>query len=800
MAIKKSELYSKLWKSCDELRGGMDASQYKDYILVLLFVKYVSDKYSGKKGLIKIPEGGGFQDMVGLIGNTGIGKEINEIIKKLAEANDLKGIINNADFNDEAKLGKGKAMQERLSNLIGIFDDLDFSKNRAEGDDLLGDAYEYLMRNFATQSGKSKGQFYTPSEVSQVIAKIIGTSNVKQRGQTVYDPTCGSGSLLLKVAHEAPNGVTIYGQEIEGATRAMAKMNMILHENEYATIEVGDTISEPQFKDGIKLKEFDFAVSNPPFSTKAWSGGIKSENDTYKRFDDFGFPPNKNGDYAFLLHLLKSLKRTGKGAIILPHGVLFRGNVEAIIRKKLIKGGFIKGIIGLPPNLFYGTGIPACIIALDKENAESRKGIFLIDASKGFRKDGNKNRLQARDIHKIVDVFINQIEIPKFSRMVPVSEISDEKNDYNLNIPRYIDNQEEEDIQDIEAHLKGDIPKKDIDDLSRYWEVYPNIRKVLFSSSKRKEYEVLKVNNSEIKPTIFEHDEFKKYSEKINQTYTEWEKINLSLLTGIKIGTTPKELIKNISESILDKFSKLKLIKKYDIYQQLMTYWEDIMQDDLYLIAQNGWKVSLFYIKNNKGIETKEWDSELIPKNIVIEKYFQKQKEDIDNLQSELENIQQEMQTMVEENQGEGDLLSEAKSETGNITKDPITKRIKIIKNDPDFTDELKILIQYQDFMIKESKLKKQIKDMNTELKKNLFKKYKDLTESEIKELVINDKWLSTIHNLINEEMNQISNKLARRINELSTRYETPLPNISKEIQTLTNKVDEHLKKMGFEW
>ncbi|MBT3762207.1 MAG: SAM-dependent DNA methyltransferase, partial [Candidatus Nitrosopelagicus sp.] len=400
MAIKKSELYSKLWKSCDELRGGMDASQYKDYILVLLFVKYVSDKYGKTKGLIEIPKGGSFQDMVELIGKPEIGEEINKIVGKLAEANGLKGIIDNANFDDDDKLGKGKAMQDRLSNLVGIFDDddLDFSKSRAGGDDLLGDAYEYLMRNFATQSGKSKGQFYTPSEVSQVIAKIIGTGSANRRGQTVYDPTCGSGSLLLKVADEAPSGVTIYGQEIDVATRAMAKMNMMLHENEDAIIEREDTISEPKFKDNGKLKEFDFAVSNPPFSTKAWSSGIKPENDEYKRFDGFDIPPKKNGDYAFLLHLIKSLKPTGKGAIILPHGVLFRGNVEAVIRKKIINRGYIKGIIGFPPNLFYGTGIPACIIVTDKENAESRKGIFLIDASKGFIKDGNKNRLQAKDI------------------------------------------------------------------------------------------------------------------------------------------------------------------------------------------------------------------------------------------------------------------------------------------------------------------------------------------------------------------------------------------------------------------
>ena len=801
MAIKKSELYSKLWKSCDELRGGMDASQYKDYILILLFVKYVSDKYSGKKNvLVDIPKGGGFEDMVALKGKPEIGEGINKIIGKLAEANGLKGIIDNADFNDSDKLGKGKDMQDRLSNLVGIFQDesLDFSKNKADGDDILGDAYEYLMRNFATQSGKSKGQFYTPAEVSLVIAKIIGTSNAKSKDQTVYDPTCGSGSLLLKVAHEAPNGITIYGQENDVATRAMATMNMWLHENAEAIIERENTITNPQFKnkDGT-LKTFDFAVSNPPFSTKSWSNGIDPVNDEFKRFDGYAIPPTKNGDYAFLLHLIKSLKNTGKGAIILPHGVLFRGGAEGDIRKNILTRGYIKGIIGLPSNLFYGTGIPACVIVIDKENAESRKGVFLIDASKGFVKDGNKNRLQARDIHKIVDAFAKQTEIPKYSRMVSLSEIADKKNDYNLNIPRYIDSQEEEDIQDIEAHLKGGIPKKDIDDLECYWDVYPKIRLELFAPSKRIGYETLKVDNSKIKSTVFDHVEFKTYSEIITKAYNNWKKTNLPLLNGIKIGTHPKELIFKISESILEEFSKLKLIDKYDIYQHLMTYWEDTMQDDLYILSENGWNPEISIIKNKTGKET-GWDSELIPKNIVINKYFIKQRDLLENLQTQLEDINQQMQTMEDENGGEEDMFSEARSDAGKISKVELAKRINVIKNDSEFVEELKVLTTYQNLIEKETELRKQIKLDEMELDKSLLVKYNKLTESEIKELVINDKWLASIHSLIEGEMERISHKLTGRIKELTDRYETPLPNLIENVQTLTEIVEEHLKKMGF--
>src|ERR1035437_871748 len=445
MAIKKSELYSSLWASCDELRGGMDASQYKDYVLVLLFVKYVSDKAASQKDyLLDVPKGGRFADMVALKGDKEIGDKMNKIISKLAEANDLKGVIDVADFNDTDKLGKGKDMVDRLSNLVGIFEGLDFAANRTEGDDLMGDAYEYLMSHFAIESGKSKGQFLTPSEVSRIMAKVIGLGRAKSASQSVHDPTCGSASLLLKTHDEAKSrtglDLAIYGQEMDNATAALARMNMILHDCPTAEIWKDNTLSSPHFKDARTgaLKTFDFVVANFPFSTKAWSNGFDPANDLFGRFA-FGIPPKKNGDYAFLLHILACLKSTGKGAVILPHGVVFRGGAEAAIRREVVRRGYIKAIIGLPANLFYGTGIPACIIVLDKENANARKGIFMIDASKAFIKDGNNDRLRAQDIPKIVDSFTRLAEIPRYSRMVSLTEVSDAKNDFNLNLPRYID-------------------------------------------------------------------------------------------------------------------------------------------------------------------------------------------------------------------------------------------------------------------------------------------------------------------------------------------------------------------------
>lgn len=802
MPVKKSELYSSIWKSCDELRGGMDASQYKDYVLVLLFMKYVSDRAKSRKTLILVPEGASFDDMVKLKGKKDIGDKINIIIDKLAEANGLKGIINVADFNDEEKLGKGKAMQDRLTNLIAIFQNpaLDFSKNRAEDDDLLGDAYEYLMRHFATESGKSKGQFYTPAEVSRIMAKVIGINKATRQDQTVYDPTCGSGSLLLKAADEAPYGISIFGQEMDVATRGLAKMNMILHNNAAAVIERENTLASPLFKkkDG-SLKTFDFAVANPPFSSKNWSNGFDPNHDEYKRFEGFGVPPAKNGDYAFLLHLIKSLKSTGKGAIILPHGVLFRGSREADIRENLIERGYIKGIIGLPSNLFFGTGIPACIIVLDKEFAESRKGIFMIDASKGYIKDGNKNRLRKRDIHKIVNVFNNQLEAPKYSGMVPTSEIADPKNDYNLNIPRYIDSQEEEDLQDIEAHLLGGIPTKDVNDLAAYWTICPSLKTAFFAPNERSGYFDLKVEKTKIKSAILENFEFVDYSKNVFDVFDGWRKEVTPLLNNLQSDSKPKELIVDLSEKLLSAFENNPLLDKYDVYQRLMDYWDETMQDDVYIVISGGWKAEISDIKNKKGKKI-GWTCELIPKNIVINKFFQKEKESLEKLTEEAENLVQQMATLEEEDSGEEDLFADVRNDKDKISRTEIKRRIREIEGNTEFADELKVLQEYNNLAKQEADIKHKTKNTEINLDRKLRVKYAALTGDEVKTLVIVDKWLKRFFDFVNSELEAVAQKLTGRIKDLEERYEEPLPDMVQNVEDFSKKVDNHLKSMGFKW
>lgn len=840
MAVKKSELYRSLWSSCDELRGGMDASQYKDYVLTLLFVKYVSDKYAGKRhAMIEVPEDGGFEDMVRLRGDKEIGDKINMIIRKLADENDLRGVIDVADFNDEDKLGSGKEMVERLSRLIGIFANLNLTANRAEGDDLLGDAYEYLMRHFATESGKSKGQFYTPAEVSRVIARVIGIEPDTGQNATVYDPTCGSGSLLLKVDDEAPRGITIYGQEMDNATHALARMNMILHDAPTAVIQKGNTLASPRHLDPKGgLKTFDFAVANPPFSAKSWSNGLDPEHDEYGRFEP-GVPPAKNGDYAFLLHVLKSLTSTGKGAVILPHGVLFRGHAEANIRRYIVGQGYIKGIIGLPPNLFYGTGIPACIVVLDKENARHRRPVFMVDASGGFMKDGNKNRLRSQDLHKIVDVFNHGIELPRYSRLVDFEEI--EANGFNLNIPRYIDSGEPEDLHDLGAHLHGGIPDRDIDALADYWEVFPTLRRTLFGPGDRAGYARALVPASEARDAVLGHSEFEEFTGQVRAVFEGWREEHEPTLKGLAAGSDPKSLIREISEDLLDRFADVKLVSRYDVYQHLMDYWAASMQDDVYTIAQDGWEAGRVVrpihegetpeIVTKRGGKTARLVGELIPAPLIAERFFADEQAEVDRLAAASEAAAQAKLEFEEEHGGEDGALSEVegKPSKANVQNRVMELRELALETVPMYTPEyeqargikrasfgtepwkeglrddgevfaeLDALHDYLGLVDAEMRARKEHKDAADALDRAVIGKYPDLTDGEITTLVVDCKWTAAIEGDVRAEIERVTRTLAGRAKALDERYAEPLPALTAEVDHLTAKVQAHLEEMGLE-
>jgi type I restriction enzyme M protein len=810
MPIKKSDLYSSLWASCDELRGGMDASQYKDYVLFMLFIKYISDKYAESDDFappVTIPKGASFKDMVALKGKADIGDRINtQVIQPLINANSRLARSDFPDFNDPNKLGEGSAMVERLSNLIAIFQkpELDFSGHRADNDDLLGDAYEYLMRHFATESGKSKGQFYTPAEVSRVMAKVlgIGPHNAKA-STTAYDPTCGSGSLLLKVAAQAGTHITLEGQEMDVTTAGLARMNMILHDFPTASILTGNTLADPKFKDGEQLRTYDYVVANPPFSVKTWSTGLTPAEDAYQRFA-WGVPPTKQGDYAFLLHIIRSMKGTGQGACILPHGVLFRGNAETAIRTQLVKSGILKGIIGLPVNLFYGTGIPACILVLDKAGAADRAaagtGIFMVDASKGFIKDGNKNRLREQDIHRIVDTFTRQADVPRYARLVPLAEIADPKNDFNLNLPRYIDSSEPEDLHDITAHLRGGIPARDLDDpsspLAPYWQVLPGVRNGFFESAGLPGYVQLEVPLPELKAAILGHSEFQVFNSQATKRFADWRAAATQRLRAFSAGSHPKALIETLAEELLAAFADVPLIDGYDVYQHVMDYWASTMQDDTYLIAAEGWvaKTSRILETDKKG-KTKDrgWTCELIPKPLIVARYFAKEQANLDEMQAELDAAVASQSELEEEQCGDEGVFAGYDS----ITAVAVKERIREIGSDRDGADELKLLKQWLDLGNRTAALKKQLREGEAALDTLAYEKYSALTPADIQSLVIDDKWMATLARSVQGELDRVSQTLTGRIRELAERYATPLRQLTDDVAALAATVEGHLAKLG---
>lgn len=805
MPLKKSDLYASLWASCDALRGGMDASLYKDYVLFMLFIKYVSDKYANSSDFepaVVIPAGASFADMVRMKGHANIGDRINtEVIQPLIDANRSLARSDFPDFNDRSKLGDGKELVDRLSDLIAIFEkpELDFTRHRAEHDDLLGDAYEYLMRHFATESGKSKGQFYTPAEVSRLIAQVIGIGpHNSMANTTAYDPTCGSGSLLLKVAAQAGTHITLEGQEMDVTTAGLARMNMILHDFPTANIRQGNTLANPRFLDGEALRRYDYVVANPPFSLKTWSTGLTPESDPFGRFS-WGVPPAKQGDYAFLLHLIRSMKSTGKGACILPHGVLFRGNAEGKIRTELVKSGILKGIIGLPANLFYGTGIPACILVLDKENATARRGVFMIDASREFLKDGNKNRLREQDIHRIVDTFRKQQDVPRYARLVPFDEIADPRNDFNLNIPRYIDASEPEDVHDIAAHLQGGIPERDVDALSDYWREMPALRASLFGPASRPGYVELLRPANEIKPHILGHAQFETLRAKVRETFGGWQQATENVLATYGEGAHPKALIAGLAEDLLERFRPVPLVNAYAVYQHLMDYWATTMQDDAYGIAADGWMAKpVRVLETNKKGQTRDkgWVCDLVPKTLLVARYFAAEQAALVAAQAELDTVAAALTELEEEHGAEDAALGSLEK----LGAKEVKARLKELKGDRDAADEVAALQRWLELSEQEAELKRRVRDIDAALDALAYKTYPTLGESDVRVLVVEDKWMAALSAAVHGELERVSQRLTGRIRELAERYATPLPQLLREVEDLSKRVDAHLAKMGASW
>ena len=779
MALKKSQLYSSLWESCDALRGSMDASQYKDYVLMILFVKYLSDKAKQGEELLSIPEGCYFDDFIDLKHNGKIGEEINKKLEKIKEENiGYIGSIQLPNFNDTNKFGEGKQMINTLSKLIAVFekDELDFSKNRSADDDLLGDAYEYLMKNFAVESGKSKGQFYTPAEVSRVIAKVLNLKEFSRKNTTIYDPTCGSGSLLLRAMSETEKGrASLFGQEKDNATSTLALLNMFLHGINDATIYAGkDTLIDPKNVEAGMLQTFDVCVANPPFSQKNWLGtddkGKPEVNDIYRRWYPELMPPAKCGDYAFLLHLIASMKpETGRGACILPHGVLFRGNAEYEIRKNLIKRRIIKGIIGLPANIFFGTGIPASIIIIDKKDCYQRNGMFIIDAKDGYMKDGAKNRLREQDIRRIVDVWNQGQDVPHYARFVSWNEI--EQNDYNLNIPRYIQPEDTEIVQDINAHLNGGMPKHDIDLMQNVWDVCTTLKDSLFESQNGNFY--LIPQREDIAATIQNDESFRRQSDMFQKSLNQWTEQTIPLMYAVDKDSKPKKLISQWSDSILQiAKADASLVSPYEVYDHLMNYWNETMQDDCYMISNDGWKTPEDILPQKTNGTYKDIKCSLLPVDILLKEFFAAEISAIDEVQAHLDDINAQIQSLEEESKDDD-------GETQEI-KPTDKKTLKKLQDDKKLSH-------------------RKLKALQVELTTKVIKKYQSLPVSELKTLVVEKKWTASVLERCNNEMQRITQDISSNITSLAARYSATLSEIEAEVQQYENLVSQHLRDMGYE-
>lgn len=838
MAIKKTQLYSMLWESCNQLRGGMDASLYKNYVLVLLFVKYMSDKQkAGRDMIFKIPEGCMFDDMWRLRNDDHVGEEIDVMLGKWAEEFMLTGVLDKASFQDESNLGKGKDLVKTVGKLLNAFQysGLNFADNRAEDDDLIGDAYEYLMKNFAVEGGKSKGQFYTPAEVSRLMSCLIEINKEEKGYITIYDPTCGSGSLLLKAYAsyrpiEGKRVCEIFGQDKDIASVNMAKMNMYIHNVEAPDIQNDDTLNSPQFLDNNHIKQFDYIVANPHFSLKSWRKSALKQ-DKYERWGtvrkdregkdyiDIPTPPEKCGDYAFLLHIIKSMKdNEGRAAVILPHGVLFRGNAEGDIRQKLVEMKIIEGVIGLPANLFFGTGIPACILLLDKRHTRARQGIFMIDAKDGFKKEGPKNRLREQDIKRITDAWLQREEIPHFAHLASFDEIK--KNKYNLNISRYIMPVDRDIHQCIDAHLHGGIPAADIDAMSELWAICPTLRTKLFAGMpERKGYYQLTCPAENVYDIISSDDSFVRQSESFRNMTEKWFATIRPELEGLAEGCKPKMLIPAWGQQMQDRAAGCScLVDCYDAYDQVLNYWNETMQDDLFLIADSGWlaradapqvedkkankgkdkdDISPKAMKAKEKYSYKELVTDLLPVDIIIREYFAKEQKEIEEREAAREEFLSQQAVLKEDYEEDFDesYFEKQKFNKANLkkalTEARRSKEEYLIKVIPHWEEWLK-------FDDSASAIKKEINKLVKELTTKVTEKYGELTVAEIKHLVIDKKWGESILALCEQQMQNCLQSEVSNITAMHERYEFKLSELEQALDEDREKVKDYLLKMGY--
>ena len=813
MALKKSEIYSTLTKCANKLRSnsGIGAESFKNYVLIILFLKYISDKVkSGDNTVLEIPEGCFFEDIVALKGTKNIGDSLNKIIGKISEANGLQDIINlsDHDFCDK-KLGNAEDSSKLISELVAAFQDdgLDFSHNRAADDDLIGDAYEFLMRNFASLAGKDKGQFYTPTEISRLMALLIGIDQDDRPMVSAYDPTCGSGSLLLRVRAAAKHNVSLDGQDIDPANIELSYMNMVIHGCETPNILQGDTLNSPKHVVNGELQTYNYVVSNPKFSLHNWMLTAKND-DTWGRWNpEMGVPPQQYGDFAFLLHCVKSMKSDGKCAIILPNGVLTRGGDEERLRKWLIEQRLLSGIIAFPANAFYGTSIAGNVLILDNHRVQD--GVFFIDASElGYKDADSKIRLREQDIKRVIDVWRRRKDEPHFAHLstfettqqdgedAPMYEI--QRNAFNLNMSRYVVPKDKEIHQNIDGHLHGGIPVADIDRLQKYWDICPSLRTALFVPF-REGFFSLAVEKQSVAEAISNEKSFKTQRDVFDDTIQKWCDQTQPLMLAVGKDSKPKDVIALWGQSLLDTFLKATtLVDAYDVYDQLLGYYNDTLQDDLFMISRDGWMPRLI-MPTKKSPKWTDLSCDLLPVDLAVKVFLNDLKWQFDEKTAALADIQEKIQTMTDENEDYlDDTLFYGKLNAANIKKKQ--KEAKKPEMQNVYSDQQRNLWQqYLDLLESEKAVKAEIKALDAQLYKEIVRVYGELTEDDARTVIVNDKWLADISSRIGDEMQTAVHRIVTEVNDMYSRYEFTLGELSQSFAQKEASVFNHLKEMGFE-
>lgn len=834
--MNKQELAARIWKSANDMRSKIEANEYKDYILGFIFYKFLSDKELNglladgwtkedlkqelneqNEDLFKgcrnrygyfisyddlfstwLEKGSDFDVANVSVALSAFERNVNENHKKVFDK-----VFDTLD-KGLSKLGDTSgARTKAIRSLIELIDPIPMDDK--QGYDVLGYIYEYLISNFAANAGKKAGEFYTPHEVSLVMSQIVADHLKDRETIQIYDPTSGSGSLLINIGQSVAkylndkDKIKYYAQEIKENTYSLTRMNLVMRgiKPENIVARCGDTLADdwPYFDEGDKENTYDplyvdAVVSNPPYSQK-WAPHEDA------RFANYGIAPKSKADYAFLLHDLYHLNDEGIMTIVLPHGVLFRGGEEGEIRKNLIENNNIDTIIGLPANIFFGTGIPTIIMVLKKKR--NTNDVLIIDASKGFVKEGKNNKLRDCDIKKIVDTYVSRLSIDKYSRLVSKEEIR--SNDYNLNIPRYVDSSEKAESYDIYATMFGGIPNSEIEQLDVYFEAFPSLKKELFNSIKQN---YSKIITDDVKKTISDNEDVVAFEKSFKDNFSNFDKYLQELL--IKNCTTINILKAEdtITKEIFHRLENVALIDKYQAYEILADLWNTI-STDLEIIQVDGvssiTKVDPKMIKKKKNDKEEEiqdgWKGHILPFEVVQDELLSEEKEKIENINLRLSEIsemyKEKLDELSEDDKAEiEDVLNDENNAFVNAEVKKCAKGLRKEKKELSLAE--KTICEVADLIEEESLLKKSVKTLSSELSAKTKKLLESMTQQTAFKL-LEKKWIYPLITKLDELPKSIIDKLTNKIIYISKKYETTLVEVDEQIKetssSLTKMIDE---------